>query len=145
MYLDKPMNGHNLMQAIARVNRVFKDKPGGLVVDYLGIADALKHALHTYTASGGKGGAAPPPPTDKVPEMPAEDWRNTGLNLLMLLAQAYYRLLKAAICCDLDPETSYRLEFADGSNPPVVLSGRVLAESGVDVPLFVLPLPAGFR
>ncbi|MCO5045381.1 MAG: type I restriction endonuclease subunit R [Kiritimatiellae bacterium] len=57
MYLDKPMNGHNLMQAIARVNRVFKDKPGGLVVDYLGIADALKHALHTYTASGGKGQA----------------------------------------------------------------------------------------
>ncbi|MCL4692077.1 MAG: type I restriction endonuclease subunit R, partial [Candidatus Hydrogenedentes bacterium] len=57
MYLDKPMNGHNLMQAIARVNRVFKDKPGGLVVDYLGIADALKHALHTYTASGGKGRA----------------------------------------------------------------------------------------
>ena len=57
MYLDKPMNGHNLMQAIARVNRVFKDKPGGLVVDYLGIADALKHALHAYTASGGKGQA----------------------------------------------------------------------------------------
>ncbi len=55
MYLDKPMTGHNLMQAIARVNRVFKDKPGGLVVDYLGIADALKYALHTYTASGGKG------------------------------------------------------------------------------------------
>ena len=57
MYLDKPMSGHNLMQAIARVNRVFKDKPGGLVVDYLGIADALKRALHTYTASGGKGQA----------------------------------------------------------------------------------------
>lgn len=57
MYLDKPMEGHNLMQAIARVNRVFKDKPGGLVVDYLGIADALKRALHTYTASGGQGDA----------------------------------------------------------------------------------------
>ena len=57
MYLDKPMGGHNLMQAIARVNRVFKDKPGGLVVDYLGIADALKRALHTYAASGGKGNA----------------------------------------------------------------------------------------
>ena len=57
MYLDKPMVGHNLMQAIARVNRVFKDKPGGLVVDYLGIADALKRALHTYTASGGEGQA----------------------------------------------------------------------------------------
>ena len=58
MYVDKPMTGHNLMQAIARVNRVFRDKPGGLVVDYLGIADALKKALHTYTASGGKGQAA---------------------------------------------------------------------------------------
>ncbi len=57
MYLDKPMAGHNLMQAIARVNRVFKDKPGGLVVDYLGIADALKRALHAYTAGGGKGRA----------------------------------------------------------------------------------------
>jgi len=58
MYIDKPMTGHNLMQAIARVNRVFRDKPGGLVVDYLGIADALKKALHTYTASGGRGQAA---------------------------------------------------------------------------------------
>jgi len=57
MYVDKPMGGHNLMQAIARVNRVFRDKPGGLVVDYLGLADALKSALHTYTASGGKGQA----------------------------------------------------------------------------------------
>jgi len=57
MYIDKPMRGHNLMQAIARVNRVFKDKPGGLVVDYLGIADALKRALKTYTASGGEGSA----------------------------------------------------------------------------------------
>ena len=57
MYLDKPMRGHGLMQAIARVNRVFKDKPGGLVVDYLGIADSLKKALKNYTESGGKGKA----------------------------------------------------------------------------------------
>lgn len=55
MYADKPMQGHGLMQAIARVNRVFKDKPGGLVVDYLGLADQLKHALANYTESGGKG------------------------------------------------------------------------------------------
>lgn len=55
MYLDKPMRGHGLMQAIARVNRVFRDKPGGLVVDYLGLADELKKALATYTESGGKG------------------------------------------------------------------------------------------
>ncbi|MDY7091557.1 MAG: type I restriction endonuclease subunit R [Acidobacteriota bacterium] len=58
MYIDKPMRGHGLMQAIARVNRVFKDKPGGLVVDYLGIADELKKALHIYTESGGRGRAA---------------------------------------------------------------------------------------
>jgi type I restriction enzyme R subunit len=55
MYADKPMRGHGLMQAIARVNRVFRDKPGGLVVDYLGLADQLKQALVTYTESGGKG------------------------------------------------------------------------------------------
>ena len=55
LYIDKPMRGHGLMQAIARVNRVFKDKPGGLVVDYIGIADQLKKALATYTESGGQG------------------------------------------------------------------------------------------
>lgn len=55
MYLDKPMHGHTLMQAIARVNRVFKDKPGGLVVDYIGLADQLRQAMATYTRSGGKG------------------------------------------------------------------------------------------
>jgi type I restriction enzyme R subunit len=58
MYLDKPMRGHGLMQAIARVNRVFKDKPGGLVVDYLGLADELKQALATYTEAGGTGKTA---------------------------------------------------------------------------------------
>lgn len=58
MYVDKPMRGHGLMQAIARVNRVFKDKPGGLVVDYLGLADELREALRTYTESGGKGKTA---------------------------------------------------------------------------------------
>ncbi len=55
MYIDKPMRGHGLMQAIARVNRVFRDKPAGLVVDYLGLAHDLKQALITYTGSGGKG------------------------------------------------------------------------------------------
>ena len=58
MYVDKPMRGHGLMQAIARVNRVFRDKPGGLVVDYLGLAHELKRALATYTASGGTGETA---------------------------------------------------------------------------------------
>jgi len=58
MYIDKPMRGHGLMQAIARVNRVFGDKPGGLVVDYLGLAQELKQALATYTESGGTGRTA---------------------------------------------------------------------------------------
>ncbi len=58
MYVDKPMRGHGLMQAIARVNRVFRDKPGGLVVDYLGLADQLRNALAAYTESGGTGKTA---------------------------------------------------------------------------------------
>lgn len=58
MYVDKPMRGHGLMQAIARVNRVFRDKPGGLIVDYLGLAEYLKRALIDYTDGGGKGGTA---------------------------------------------------------------------------------------
>jgi type I restriction enzyme R subunit len=58
MYVNKPMRGHGLMQAIARVNRVFKDKPGGLIVDYLGLADELKRALAVYTEAGGAGKAA---------------------------------------------------------------------------------------
>jgi type I restriction enzyme R subunit len=58
MYADKPMRGHGLMQAIALVNRVFKDKPGGLVVDYLGLADQLNRALADYTEAGGRGKAA---------------------------------------------------------------------------------------
>jgi len=58
MYVDKPMRSHGLMQAIARVNRVFRDKPGGLVVDYLGLAQELKEALAVYTESGGTGRTA---------------------------------------------------------------------------------------
>src|SRR5690625_8047395 len=55
LYIDKPMKGHNLMQAIARVNRVYKDKPGGLRVDYVGIASDMKKALALYSDAGGKG------------------------------------------------------------------------------------------
>ena len=58
MYVDKPMRGHCLMQSIARVNRVFRDKPGGLVVDYLGLSEELKQALANYTSSGGRGETA---------------------------------------------------------------------------------------
>jgi len=78
MYVDKPMRGHGLMQAIARVNRVFRDKPGGLVVDYLGLADHLKRALANYTQSGGKGSTA-------IDQMEA----------VALLLEKY------EICCDL--------------------------------------------
>jgi type I restriction enzyme R subunit len=58
MYADKPMRGHGLMLTIERVNRVFRDKPGGLVVDYLGLAHELKKALANYSESGGKGQTA---------------------------------------------------------------------------------------
>jgi len=58
MYVDKPMRGHGLMQAIARVNRVFRDKPGGLIVDYIGLAHELRQAVATYTESGGRGPVA---------------------------------------------------------------------------------------
>ncbi len=92
LYLDKPIRGHTLMQAIARVNRVFGDKPGGLVVDYIGIAEQLKSALANYTRSGGKGG----PSID-----PAE--------LIALLMEKY------EICCDLFFDFDWS---AWGSNDP---------------------------
>jgi type I restriction enzyme R subunit len=69
MYVDKPMKGHNLMQAIARVNRVFRDKPGGLVVDYIGIANELKEALSTYTR-----GKAKQQPVEFIEEALAVFW-----------------------------------------------------------------------
>ncbi len=72
MYVDKPMRGHGLMQAIARVNRVFRDKPGGLVVDYLGLADQLKQAIADYTESGG-GGRRP----STRPRPSPSCWRST--------------------------------------------------------------------
>lgn len=72
MYIDKPMRGANLMQAIARVNRVYKDKPGGLVVDYIGIASDLKEALAVYTDSGGKGDMVTDQNVDTVPHMIAK-------------------------------------------------------------------------
>ncbi|MFA7171941.1 MAG: type I restriction endonuclease subunit R [Kiritimatiellia bacterium] len=69
MYLDKPLEGHNLMQAIARVNRVYGDKPGGLIVDLLGMADQLADALATYTQAGGRGKAVKQVQGDAVPIM----------------------------------------------------------------------------
>jgi len=69
MYLDKPLAGHNLMQAIARVNRVFGDKPGGVVVDFLGIADQLRDAVQTYTQAGGEGSPVEGIQNEAVPLM----------------------------------------------------------------------------
>ena len=80
LYIDKPMQGHNLMQAIARVNRVYKDKPGGLVVDYLGIAGDLKKALSFYSKSGGKG----------EPAIPQEKAVNLMLEKLEVVSQMLY-------------------------------------------------------
>ena len=71
MYLDKPLAGHNLMQAIARVNRVYGDKPGGLIVDLLGLADQLADALATYTRAGGTGEAVRKVQDEAVPAMQA--------------------------------------------------------------------------
>ena len=71
MYLDKPLAGHNLMQAIARVNRVYGDKPGGLIVDLLGLADQLADALATYTQAGGTGEAVRRVQNEVVPAMQA--------------------------------------------------------------------------
>lgn len=79
MYIDKKMEGHNLMQAIARVNRVFKDKPGGLIVDYIGIASDLKNALATYTESGGNG----------VPTFDQEDAVTTLLEKYEVITQMF--------------------------------------------------------
>lgn len=69
MYLDKPLAGHNLMQAIARVNRVFGDKPGGVIVDFLGIADQLRDAVQTYTQAGGEGSPVEEIQNEAVPLM----------------------------------------------------------------------------
>jgi len=98
MYLDKPMRGHNLMQAIARVNRVFKDKPGGLIVDYLGIATDLKKALSFYSDAGGKG--EPTDDLEKAIEVMLEklevvkqmfyEESSTWKDILMEEPEAYY-------------------------------------------------------
>lgn len=67
LYIDKPMRGHSIIQAISRVNRVFQDKPHGLVVDYIGIGDDLREATNTYTQGGGKGNPAPSVPEEALP------------------------------------------------------------------------------
>ena len=140
MYIDKPMKEHNLMQAIARVNRVFKDKPGGLVVDYIGIANELKHALKEYTQSKGQG--RPTVPAEemllKLQEelevawglMHGVDYTNFRVNALKPMRRAadhilglddgkkrfadcVLRMTQAfALCCTLPAAASFRDEVA---------------------------------
>ncbi|MFC3903752.1 type I restriction enzyme, R subunit [Acinetobacter marinus] len=114
MYIDKPMKGHNLMQAIARVNRVFKDKQGGLVVDYLGIANELKQALKTYTDAKGKGEptlraeeayAVLAEKMDAIRGMFAKTNDQTGLDLSGYETQAHRLIIPAA---------NYVLSLKDG-------------------------------
>lgn len=114
MYIDKPMKGHNLMQAIARVNRVFKDKQGGLVVDYIGIANELKQALKTYTDAKGKGEptlraeeayAVLAEKMDAIRGMFAKTTDQTGLDLNSYETQAHRLIIPAA---------NYLLSLKDG-------------------------------
>lgn len=114
MYIDKPMKGHNLMQAIARVNRVFKDKQGGLVVDYIGIANELKQALKTYTDAKGKGEptlraeeayAVLAEKMDTIRGMFAKTTDQTGLDLSSYETQAHRLIIPAA---------NYVLSLKDG-------------------------------
>lgn len=114
MYVDKPMKGHNLMQAIARVNRVFKNKPGGLVVDYIGIANELKLALKTYTDSNGKGEPALraeeaysilAEKTDAIRGLFSKSAQGTGLDISAFETHAFKLLVPAA---------NYILSLAEG-------------------------------
>ena len=114
MYIDKLMKGHNLMQAIARVNRVFKDKQGGLVVDYIGIANELKQALKTYTDAKGKGEptlraeeayAVLAEKMDAIRGMFAKTTDQTGLDLSSYETQAHRLIIPAA---------NYVLSLKDG-------------------------------
>ena len=114
MYVDKPMKGHNLMQAIARVNRVFKDKSGGLVVDYIGIANELKQALKIYTDAKGKGEptlraeeafAILAEKLDAIRGMFAKTHNNQGLDLSLFETQAHKLIIPAA---------NYMLGLKDG-------------------------------
>ncbi len=125
MYVDKPMKGHNLMQAIARVNRVFKDKQGGLVVDYLGIGNELKAAMKEYTASKGRG-----KPTVDAHEALAVCWKKDwmcckallhGLRLQRFSHRMATKLLKAGAANHVlglpppNPERDGKKRFADNA------------------------------
>ncbi|MEI6091783.1 MAG: type I restriction endonuclease subunit R [bacterium] len=132
MYVDKPMRGHNLMQAIARVNRVFKDKSGGLIVDYIGIASDLKLALANYTVSGGKG----------APTLDQEDAVATMLEKFEIVEQMfvdfdYKEYFKASthrkLVIILEAQ-EYILGLDDGKNRFVKQVGLLLKSFSISVP-----------
>ncbi|WP_334087160.1 type I restriction endonuclease subunit R, partial [Helicobacter typhlonius] len=120
LYMDKFLSGHNLMQAIARVNRVYKDKPAGLVVDYLGIANELKNALEFYTQSGGKGEFVQD--KDKIIDKMQENYEITaqmlqGINYLQyftLNAQEKLQFIAQVLECILAQENGKK-RFLDNT------------------------------
>ncbi|WP_334088596.1 type I restriction endonuclease subunit R [Helicobacter typhlonius] len=130
LYMDKFLSGHNLMQAIARVNRVYKDKPAGLVVDYLGIANELKNALEFYTQSGGKGAFIQE--KTKIIEKMQENYEITaqmlqGINYLQyftLNAQEKLQFIAQVLECILDQENGKK-RFLD--NATRLLKSYVMA------------------
>ncbi|MEZ4722328.1 MAG: type I restriction endonuclease subunit R [Flavobacteriales bacterium] len=132
LYVDKPMSGHNLMQAIARVNRVFKDKKGGLVVDYIGIAQDLKKALAVYTESGGKG-----KPNYDLDEAAAKMMELYEVVVAMYQDfdyKAYFELEPKAKLEFISDATEYVLSLKDGKARYKQNITRLLQAFGISVP-----------
>jgi len=133
MYVDKQMSGANLMQSIARVNRVYGDKPGGLIVDYIGIAADLKEALSTYTESGGKGNIVEDQESEIVPVFVAK------LEILRgILATAYYERYQKA---DAAEKLKIILQVEDFLLDDVERKERYLREVAAMSRLFALAMP----
>lgn len=133
MYLDKPLSGHNLMQAIARVNRVFGDKPGGVVVDYLGIADQLRDAIQTYTQAGGEGNPVERVQDQAIPLMMrhAEELADFfgGFNYMSLIAGSDADQLRAII-----DGANYVLEQDNGKKRFFDMTTRLSKAFSLSVP-----------
>jgi type I restriction enzyme, R subunit len=133
MYLDKPLAGHNLMQAIARVNRVFGDKPGGVVVDYLGIADQLRDAIQTYTQAGGEGNPVEKIQDQAIPLMlrHAEELASffSGFGYMVLLGGSDADQLRAVI-----DGANYVLEQENGKKRFMDMVARLSKAFALSVP-----------
>ena len=124
LYIDKPMKGHNLMQAIARVNRVYKDKEGGLVVDYIGIATDLKKALSVYTESGGKG----------KPAFDQEEAASVMMGKYEIVAQMFSeRPVDASLSVGLDYMSFFNLSAKEKLYFPIKAANYILGlDNGKD-------------